>query len=77
MSEKRFVVVEVWQGEEEILRNRYAEHLNSGGVWINADGVKRACIPVDSSDISGAKKYDDAMQRLKSLVTVKLEDVKP
>ena len=76
MAEVRFVVIEVWQGEEDILRSRYAVNITTGGVWRNADGVKRAFIPVDTCDVSGAKKFDDAMKKFKEIREVKFEVVK-
>lgn len=73
--EKRYVAIEVFQGEESILRSRYAHLITTGGVQMYADGVKHAVIPVDSSDVSGAKRFDDAMKSLASLKPVHLEDV--
>jgi hypothetical protein len=76
MSEKRFVVIEVWQGEEDILRSRYAHLIHTGGSGVYADGVKYAYLPVEGADVSGIKVYDDAMKQFKQLRGVVLEDVK-
>ncbi len=75
MAKVRYVVIEVWEGEEDRLRSAYSYQLHTGGIRMNADGVKHAYIPVESADVSGCKVFDDAMKKLKELSPVKLESI--
>jgi hypothetical protein len=78
MADKRFCRVEIYEGEEDLLRSRYAVHCCTGGAVCYADGVRHGTAVIDSGDLAAIhpKGLGNLLEIMKSLRPVVFEDLK-